>query len=93
MDWQTAAAIVASIGAIVISLYTAKSAVSKSDIETMQRIIVELRIELERYKAKYECLQRDYERALKMYQRIAAFVRKLGFNPEDLDGDPEPPND
>ena len=85
MDWQTTAAIIASIGAVIISLYTAKSSVRKSDIEALQVVINGLKEDLARWKEKYEELEKDYERLRRLYVKLCAFVRRLGYDPEAID--------
>jgi len=124
MDWQTTAAIIASIGALLVSLYTAKSAVRKGDVEALSIIIGQLRkrieelqaqlteykqkihdleeqlahqfaryeqkterleLELSEYKQKYQDLKNEYDRIQKLYVRMCAFVRRLGFDPEAID--------
>jgi hypothetical protein len=92
MDWQSIAAITASIGALIISLYTAKSTVRKADVEALAEIgrqlrvrIEELEEELAHYKQKYEDLKHDYDRILRLYNTVCRFVRRMGFDPENLE--------
>lgn len=120
MDWQAITAIIASVGALLISLYTAKSAVRKGDVEALSIIISQLRTRIEEletrlreyrqkiyeleeqlsqatqkierleaelvyYKQQYKDLKEEYDRIHKLYVRMCAFVRRLGFDPEALD--------